>query len=119
MGKKEFLDAVTQDSFDVALIDMSVGERESGFEILRFLQDKNIQLPAIIFSAHDDFFYALKCLKAGAKGYIGKGNMCADLVRGLKEVLQGNLFVSGAEGKIILEQYKKYHAGPVNSLKSL
>jgi len=105
--KNEFLEALRQDFFDIALIDISVGEREGGMEILKLLKNKSIELPAIMLSAHDEQFYALKCLTAGAKGYISKDCICADLIRGVKEVLAGNLFISGEDGKYILEQYER------------
>ncbi len=106
-AKDEFLAAVAQASFDIALVDISVGGREGGIEILKSLKTKELKLPVIMLSAHDELLYALPCLKAGARGYISKDCICAQLVSGLKEVLAGNLFVSGDKGKNILEQYKR------------
>jgi two-component system, NarL family, invasion response regulator UvrY len=105
--KEEFLNFVLQNRYDIALIDISVGEREGGLDILQILKAKGIELPAITLSAHDELDYAAKCLKAGAKGYVNKNSICADLVRGVKEVLSGQLFVSGDKGEYILRQYKK------------
>ncbi len=106
--KEEFLDAAVHGhSFDVALIDISVGDREGGIEILKTLQARNILLPAIMLSAHDEVLYALKCLKAGARGYVNKECICDDLVRAVKEVLNSQLFVSGEKGKHILDEFKK------------
>jgi len=105
--KSEFVDFVAQNIYDIALIDISVGEREGGLEMLQHLKDKGIELPAITLSAHDEMDYAAKCLKAGAKGYVNKNSICADLIRGIKEVLAGNLFISGDKGEYLLRQYKK------------
>jgi two-component system, NarL family, invasion response regulator UvrY len=105
--KGEFLDSVKQNSFDAALIDISVGGREGGIELLQILKNKNINLPSIILSAHDERNYALKCLHAGAMGYISKNCICTDLIRGLKAVFRGNTFVSGERGDYILKQYKE------------
>jgi two-component system, NarL family, invasion response regulator UvrY len=105
--KEEFLDLVTQGSFDIALIDISVGEREGGLDLLQILKKKGIHLPAITLSAHDETDYGIRCLKAGARGYVNKNSICADLVRGVREVLSGNLFVSGDKGEYILRQFKK------------
>jgi DNA-binding NarL/FixJ family response regulator len=106
--KEEFLEAVTQHSFDIALIDISVGGREGGIEILKFLKEKSIDLPAIVLSAHEELLYALPCLKSGARGYISKDCICDQLILGLKAVLAGNLFISGDKAKSILEQYKVF-----------
>jgi DNA-binding NarL/FixJ family response regulator len=114
--KEEFLNAITQEIFDIALIDISVGGREGGIEILRYIKNKNMSMPVIVLSAHDERLYALECLKAGAKGYISKECICAQVITGLKEVLDGNLFVSGDRGKSIVEQYKKLKGTQVSAL---
>jgi hypothetical protein len=38
-------------------------------------------------------------------GYISKNSICTDLIRGLKEIFCGNVFVSGDRGEHILKQY--------------
>lgn len=106
-GKNEFLDLLGQSSYDVALIDISLGGREGGIELLQMMKNKGIDLPIIMLSAHDELYYALKCLQSGAKGYINKKYICTDVIRCLKEVLGGHLFVSGDKGEQILMQYKK------------
>jgi two-component system invasion response regulator UvrY len=108
--KDEFLRFVTDNPYDVALVDISVGEREGGLELLQTLKSRGINLPAITLSAHDEIDYAVKALNAGARGYVNKNSICADLIRGVKEVLNGNLFVSGDKGEYILRQYKKITA---------
>jgi two-component system, NarL family, response regulator NreC len=116
-GKDEFLNLVGQNSFDAALIDISLGGREGGIELLQMMKNKGIDLPLIMLSAHDELLYALKCLQAGAKGYINKKYICTDVIICLKEILVGHLYVSGDKGEYILKQYKKLNT-PV-SMESL
>jgi two-component system invasion response regulator UvrY len=108
--KSKFLEAVRRNHFDAAVIDISVGEREGGIELLQILRNENIFLPAIILSAHDEHSYALKCLQAGARGYVSKQYICTDLIRGFKEIFSGKPFVSGDRGARILKQYKELSA---------
>jgi two-component system invasion response regulator UvrY len=105
-SKAEFLDLVSTKEFDAALIDISVEDREGGFEILRILKERKINLPSIILSAHDEVHFALRSLQCGAKGYVNKGRICMDLVAALKEILSGRLFVSGEKGTYILNRYE-------------
>jgi len=104
--KEEFIRLVSTMEFDAALIDISVEEREGGFDILRILRDQKIQLPSVILSAHDEVHFGLKSLQCGAKGYVNKGRICVDLIPALKEVLSGRLFVSGEKGTYILSRYE-------------
>ena len=106
--KDDFLNIVSKDHFDIALIDISMGSgKEGGLDVLSELKDKGLGMKVVMFSAHDELSYARKCLQDGADGYISKEAICSDLVKGLKEVVNGNLFVSGERGNDILEQYKK------------
>jgi len=105
-GKNEFLNLISQNSYDAALIDISVAGREGGLEFLRTMKEKNIHLPSIMVSAHDELYYALKCLQAGARGYLNKRYICTDVIACLKTVLEGRLFVSGDKGEQILKQFK-------------
>ena len=104
--REEFLDLVSQHSYDIALVDISLGKRDGGLDILKTLKERNIPLTIVMISAHDEAYYGLKCLQLGAKGYINKEAICNDLIRGLEAIVAGNLFVSGDNGKIILEEYQ-------------
>jgi DNA-binding NarL/FixJ family response regulator len=83
--KEEFLDAVSQEAYDIAVIDISVGKREGGMDILQFFNHQNNQMPVIVLSAHDEHIYGLKCLIGGARGYIGKEDICSDLIKGISK----------------------------------
>jgi two-component system NarL family response regulator/two-component system response regulator DegU len=111
-AKDEFLSLVTQKHFDAALIDISVGGREGGIELLHTLKEMGMNMPLIILSAHDEVHYALKCLQAGARAYISKRYICTDMINCLKRVLDGHLYVSGDRGEHLLKQYRTTtHAG--------
>jgi two-component system invasion response regulator UvrY len=105
--KEEFLKACTEHKYDVALIDISVGWREGGLEILQILQEKGIDTPCIVLSAHEEIDYASRCLKLGALGYLNKNYICTDLIAALKAVSSRELFVSGNNSRYILEKFKQ------------
>ena len=109
-GKNEFLNLVEQNQFDIALIDISVGGREGGIELLQKMKNKGVNLPLVMLSAHDENYYALQCLQAGARGYINKKYICSDVIICLKQVLGGQLFVSGDKGTQIIKQYCQSNA---------
>jgi DNA-binding NarL/FixJ family response regulator len=106
-NKHEFLSLVAQDSFAAGIIDISIDGREGGIELMDTIKLKGIDLPLIILSAHDEALYAYKCLQAGASGYINKRYICSDVIRCLKEVFEGRLFVSGEKGESIIKKYKE------------
>ncbi len=111
-SKEEFFEKILQDKFDLALVDISLGERQGGFDLLREFKGQGIELPAIMLSAHSEKDYALKCLNNGAKGYINKMHILSDLVNASREILNGGFFVSSNEGDTILKEYRKSISTP-------
>ncbi len=106
---ESFLDSIVRHPFDAAIIDISLGEPEGGIGLLHVIKSKGIDLPSIILSAHDEIDYAMKCLSAGAKGYVNKNQICAALIPSLKAVLNGDIFVSGEKGEQIVEVYRSQY----------
>ncbi len=110
--KEGFMQLIEQHSLDVAVVDISIGEREDGIDILQLLEKRQVKLPTIVLSAHSEIDYALKCLQAGAKGYINKSQICSSLLQALKTVCSGDFFIAGERGPDILKKYKKSLISP-------
>ena len=78
---------------DLAIIDLSLSQ-ESGFGLFRKLTNIHPDLRMLVFSLHDETVYAEKVLKAGAHGYLMKGEPSEKLLEAIHMVLNGNLYVS-------------------------
>ncbi|MGC4034351.1 MAG: response regulator [Chitinophagaceae bacterium] len=52
------------------------------------------KLPVLIISMHPEDQYALRVLKAGASGYLGKDTVHTDLIRAVQTVLLGKKFIT-------------------------
>lgn len=107
LTKDDFLKQVAAQEFDAALVDISVGYRDAGMDILRELRLREKSLPVIMLSAHDEIDFAIPCLQAGARGYINKNYICTDIIPGLNAVIDGKMFVAGRHGDDILARYLK------------
>jgi DNA-binding response OmpR family regulator len=66
---KEALDALTDGTFHVAILDLGLPD-VSGLEVLRRLRAKGTALPVIVISGRHD--HAIKALNEGAQGYLVK-----------------------------------------------
>jgi DNA-binding NarL/FixJ family response regulator len=78
---------------DMAIIDMSL-EGASGLELVRRLQFEFPDLAILMLSMHDESIYAEMALKAGARGYVMKQEATDTLLQAMRQVLQGDLYVS-------------------------
>ncbi len=78
---------------DIAIVDMSL-DGASGLELVRRFQFEFPELPILMLSMHDESIYAESALRAGARGYLMKQAATDTLLRAMRQVLQGDLYVS-------------------------
>jgi len=78
---------------DLAIVDLSLS-RDSGFLLFRHLLNFNPALRILVFSLNDENVYAEKVIKAGAHGYLMKGEPVEVLLEAVDALLKGQLYVS-------------------------
>ena len=61
-SKKEFLEKITNDSYDLFICDISLPDG-TGYDILEVIKEKNINTKVIILSMHEDKSYMKKAYK--------------------------------------------------------
>lgn len=105
-NKDEFFRCLAKGNLDVALVDLSLKEREGGLDILDELRRRNKPLPVIIVSAYDEYLYGLKSLNLGASGFISKNFLVTELIQGIRCVLEGKHYVSGPKGDTIVKMWE-------------
>lgn len=76
---------------DLALIDISIPDM-NGIELVRRLSEERPSLRCLIVSGHAKAVYAEDALRAGAKGYVMKGDPDV-LVEAVRQVLRGETYV--------------------------
>jgi DNA-binding NarL/FixJ family response regulator len=88
---------------DVAIVDITL--RDSyGIELIKDLKAYHAKLPVLVLSMHEDSLYAERALRAGARGYLNKQEATGNVVRGLREVLAGRVFLSDTTTAGILQK---------------
>lgn len=90
---EEAVEANRRCPHDIAIVDMSL-ENASGLELVRRLQFEFPDLPILMVSMHDEMVYAESAIKTGARGYVMKQAATETLLHALRQVLQGELYVS-------------------------
>src|SRR5439155_5075134 len=87
------LDAIEQLKPDVVVVDIALGNA-SGIELIKDVKVRYPRLPALVLSMHDETLYAERSLHAGAKGYVMKQEEPEVLLRAIRQVLQGQVYLS-------------------------
>jgi DNA-binding NarL/FixJ family response regulator len=86
---------------DVALIDISLGGT-SGIELLKNIKVRFPKLQVLVLSMHDESVYAHRALRAGASGYIMKGEGTEKVLTALRKILNGEVNLSERLGTRML-----------------
>jgi len=80
---------------DAVIVDLSL-HGDSGLDLVKRMQGLPQPPAVLVLSMHDEAFYAERSLRAGALGYVMKSETSGKVIEGLRQVLQGQLFVSPA-----------------------
>jgi DNA-binding NarL/FixJ family response regulator len=87
------LDAIEKLKPDIAVVDIALGSG-SGVELVKDMKVRYPKLPALMLSMHDEALYAERSLHAGAKGYVMKQEDPEVLLRAIRQVLRGQVYLS-------------------------
>lgn len=89
----EAMTAVERLKPDLVVVDLSL-QGGSGLDLIKNLKSHHPMLPMLVLSMHDEALYAERALRAGALGYVMKRQDSATLLRAIREVLEGRIFLS-------------------------
>jgi two-component system invasion response regulator UvrY len=89
----EALSKIENEKYDIVLLDISMPGM-NGLEVLKEIQKNNKLLPVMIISIYPEDQYALRCLKAGASGYLTKDTASDELTLAVERILSGKKYVS-------------------------
>jgi DNA-binding NarL/FixJ family response regulator len=85
--------AITELHPDVVLLDLTLGE-ESGLTLLRGLDDFEHPPRVLVLSMFDESLYSDDALSLGARGYVMKDTPADDLIRAIRTVAAGGIYLS-------------------------
>src|SRR5437773_3079080 len=103
---------------DVAIIDISL-KNGNGIDLIRRIKARDADLPILVWSMYPERLYAERALRAGAKGYLHKGQATRQLLEAIRAVLAGKLYVSGELAAEVLHRVfggKSAEYSPMQSL---
>ncbi len=78
---------------DLIVLDITLKDR-SGVDLIKKLRTSFPTSQILVYSMHDENVYAERCLRAGAMGYLMKGESSARVLQGLRQIIGGGFFFS-------------------------
>jgi DNA-binding NarL/FixJ family response regulator len=101
---------------DLCILDVAM-PKMTGLQAAREIRAHMPSVRVLMLSMHDDDRYLFEALKAGASGYVLKGEADHDLVAAIRSVGRGDAFLTNlAERSIIRGWMEDGHSGPGTAL---
>ena len=79
----------------LVIVDISL-KQESGLELIKTLRRNSPSVALLAMSQHDEVVFAEHALRAGANGYLMKQEATSNILRAIRLVLAGDVYLSDA-----------------------
>jgi len=84
---------LSEGGIDMTIVDLSL-ESGSGLELIGEIKRMYPDMPVLVLSMHDELLYAERALRSGASGYVMKQAGTETLIKAIRRVLQGKIYLS-------------------------
>lgn len=84
---------------DVCVLDLAMPG--GGLDLIGRLRELKPSLRILVFSMHPEAQYAVRCLAAGASGYLGKGGPAEEVEQAIRTVHEGRRFITEGVAELL------------------
>jgi DNA-binding NarL/FixJ family response regulator len=98
----ELREQMRNNACDVLVLDLNMPGR-GGLEVLAALKEEGSTVKTLVVSMYPEDQYAIRCLRAGATGYLNKAGDPAELVTAIRTVMQGRKFVTPEVAQMLVD----------------
>lgn len=99
------LDLIEIQRPDLVIVDLSLKE-SNGIELVKEIHHNYKHIASLVLSMHDEALHAERCLTAGARGYIMKHEASESVVKAIRHIIAGNIYVSPGIMSTILNKFQ-------------
>jgi two-component system invasion response regulator UvrY len=102
---------------DVVLLDIAMPGRD-GLEVLKQIKTEYPSLPVLMLSTYPDRQFALRCLRAGAAGYLNKSIDPDDMLAALRKAASGGVYLTPAVAELLASSISEVMDKPAHEALS-
>ena len=101
-GYTEVRTLIRNSPCDVLILDLNLQGR-GGLEVLASLREDQSPIKVLIVSMFAEDQYAIRCLRAGADGYLNKAGDPAELITAVRALAKGRKYVTPAISEMLVD----------------
>jgi DNA-binding NarL/FixJ family response regulator len=102
---------------DVLVLDLNLPGR-GGLEVLASVRESSASLRVLIVSMFAEDQYAIRCLRAGAHGYLNKAGDPSELIAAVRTIAQGRKYVTPAVSDMLVNNLAEPQSESLHSTLS-
>ena len=87
---------------EVLVLDLNLPGR-GGLEVLASLKENDSPVKVLVVSMFPEDQYAIRCLRAGAQGYLNKAGNPGDLIQAVRTIAQGRKYVTADVAQMLVD----------------
>ena len=87
---------------EVLVLDLNLPGR-GGLEVLASLRESDSPVKVLVVSMFPEDQYAIRCLRAGAQGYLNKAGNPGDLIQAVRTIAQGRKYVTPDVAQMLVD----------------
>ncbi|HKJ47326.1 MAG TPA: response regulator transcription factor [Balneolales bacterium] len=116
---KEVMSVLNEKEADLIIVDISLPGM-NGLELIKHIKAIRPDIKILVVSRHDESLYAERAIRAGAQGYVMKLEASEVILKAIRTVLNGGIYVSDNINKRLLMRmvsgYKSLSQSPLEVL---
>lgn len=94
---------------EIAVVDVSL-QGASGIDLTKSIKEQFPELPVLILSMHEETLYAERALRAGASGFVMKQEAAETVLRAIRTVIKGDVYLSDQLSSKVLRSLVDGHS---------
>lgn len=102
---------------DVVMLDIALPGRD-GLEVLKQIRHEFPKLPVLILSTYPDRQFALRCLRAGAAGYLNKSTDSEEMMAAVRKAAKGGVYLTQGVAELLASSLHEVRDKPVHEALS-
>jgi DNA-binding NarL/FixJ family response regulator len=90
--------------FDLVILDISFRNGASGLDLIKDMRARGDERKVLVYSIHDESLYAERVVRAGAQGYLSKEQPADEVLKAVRQVLNGEIYLSPRMSSMLLQR---------------